>query len=49
MGRKKELKKAQIEISEKILAQIETLVDANGSAEDIKNLAAAYSDIKSYY
>ncbi len=49
MGKKKELKQAQLEVSEKILAQIETLVDADGSAKDIKNLAAAFSDIRSYF
>ncbi len=49
MGKKKELKQAQLEVSGKILAQIETLVDANGSAKNIKNLAAAYSDIRPYY
>ncbi len=49
MGKKKELKQAQIEVSEKILSQIEALVDANGSTEDIKNLAAAFSDVRSYF
>ncbi len=49
MGKKKELKQAQLEIAEKILAQIETLVDSDGSTEDIKNLASAYTDIRPYY